>query len=158
MNTMPNVSVEPVAAGVRVPASHLDRWPSGHPMRVFKLLGSVLCLTPLLAAGQPSESPQDTTLFLDSIVLSKRGLLCAARIPGFAEAFEPAFAEWRAERASRLKTGESLLREAAANEKFDFTLHVAAVTDPPARQLGKASQRVLETNCKAMLRKVAGLQ
>ena len=127
-------------------------------MRLFNLPGLLLCLTPLLAAGQPSETTQDTTLFLESVVMAKRGPLCAARMPGFAQAFEPAFDKWRAERAPRLRAGESLLREAAANEKFDFALHVAAVTDAPARQLGKASQSVLETNCNAMLRKVAGLQ
>lgn len=104
-----------------------------------------------------SEAPDpDSALYIESVVLAKRGPLCAARMPGYADAFDPAFAKWQAERALELQRGEARLRGALAKEKVDFGLHLNAITDPPARQLGKASQGVLEANCQAMLRRLGG--
>jgi hypothetical protein len=108
-------------------------------------------------AQSPGPGPDpDSALYIESVVHAKRGPLCAARIPGYADAFAPVFARWRADRASQLERGESLLREALASEKLDFDLHLSAITGPPARQLGKLSQSVLETNCQAMLRRLGG--
>ncbi|MEQ1805833.1 MAG: hypothetical protein ABL900_10705 [Burkholderiaceae bacterium] len=110
---------------------------------------------PALCFAQTSEAERNAELYLESVVIAKRGPLCAARIGGFAERFEPAFAHWRARMAPRLNAGEAFLRAAAHAEKADFAEHVSNVTDAPARRLGKASQNILETNCEILLRRIA---
>lgn len=116
-----------------------------------------LCLAPTVCLAQPADAEQDAALFVESVVVAKRGPLCAARMPGFAEKFEPTFAQWRAQRASRLAAGEAALRAATVNESLDFTVHVGSISDRAARVLGKASQSTLEVNCEAMLRRLAAL-
>jgi hypothetical protein len=115
----------------------------------------VLCLAPVVGLAQPVDAEQDAALFLESIVVAKRGPLCGARMPGFAQRFEPAFAQWRAPRARRLEAGEAALRVATAKENIDFVQHVGSISDRAARALGKASQGALEVNCEAMLRRLA---
>lgn len=129
---------------------------TSHRLQLPRWMALALCI-----AGAPgwaqSEAPDpDSALYIESVVLAKRGPLCAARMPGYADAFDPVFAKWQSERAPQLQRGESLLREALAKEKLDFERHLSAITDPPARYLGKASQRVLEVNCQAMLQRLGG--
>lgn len=120
------------------------------------LIGFTLALAQAPGRAQSTAPDPDSALYIESVVLAKRGPLCAARLPGYAEAFDPVFAQWQAERAPQLDRGQALLREAVAKEQVDFARHLSALTDPPARQLGKASQSVLEANCQAMLRRLAG--
>jgi hypothetical protein len=124
------------------------------PWRTSTLAAVMICVAASIGRAQANDDEADAALFLESVVMAKRGPLCAARIVGFAEKFEPALARWRADRAVRLDQGEAILRAAAAKEQLDFALHVATVTDTAARLLGKASQAVLETNCEAMHRRV----
>jgi hypothetical protein len=114
----------------------------------------IVALGMACALGRAQAPDPDSALYIESVVLAKRGPLCAARMPGYAEAFEPAFAKWKSERAARLQRGETVLREELAKATLDFNLHLGAITDPPARQLGKLSQAMLETNCQAMLRRL----
>ena len=125
-----------------------------NPWRTSTLAAVMICVAASIGRAQANDDEADAALFLESVVMAKRGPLCAARIAGFAEKFEPALARWRADRAVRLDKGEAVLRAAAAKEQLDFALHVATVTDTAARLLGKASQAVLETNCEAMHRRV----
>jgi hypothetical protein len=118
------------------------------------LVALALCAMPLLTFAQAGEAEQNAELYLESVLIAKRGPLCAARMPGYAQRFEPAFALWRAQMAPKLDAGEAFLRAAAQAEKVDFAQHVGDVTDAPARRLGKASQSVLENNCEIMLRRI----
>lgn len=121
----------------------------------FALLAALaLAALPGLSLAQTSESEQNAELYLESVLIAKRGPLCAARMPGYSQKFEPAFAAWRAQVAEKLDAGESFLRAAAQAEKVDFAQHVGDVTDAPARRLGKASQSVLVTNCEILLRRI----
>ena len=124
------------------------------PWHTSTLAALTLCVAASVCRVQANDDEADAALFLESVVMAKRGPLCAARIAGFAEKFDPALARWRADRAVRLDQGEAVLRAAAAKEQLDFALHVATVTDTAARLLGKASQAVLEANCEAMHRRV----
>lgn len=124
--------------------------------RISRSIGLALACTGAPVWAQPAGPDPDAALYIESVVLAKRGPLCAARLPGYADAFEPVFVKWQAERAPQLQRGEALLREAIAKEQLDFAMHLSALTDPPARHLGKATQSVLETNCQAMLRRLGG--
>jgi hypothetical protein len=115
----------------------------------------VLCLAPVVCLAQPVDAERDAALFLESVVVAKRGPLCGARMPGFAQRFEPTFAQWRVQRARQLEAGEAALREATVKESIDFAQHVGSISDRAARTLGKASQGALEVNCEAMLRRLA---
>lgn len=121
------------------------------------LAGMAACTFHGAAAFAQTEAPDpDSALYIESVVYAKRGAICTARLSGYADSFEPVYAKWQAERAPQLKRGEVVLREALAKEGVDFSRHLSALTDPPARHLGKASQRVLEANCQAMLQRLDG--
>jgi hypothetical protein len=86
--------------------------------------------------------------------MPKKADICANKIPGYSDKFEPAFAHWKKANATRLSAGETFLRADAEKNKMPFQLNVQSVAVISAQVLEKASQPLLEENCNAMLQQL----
>ena len=101
--------------------------------------------------AQANSIERDAMLFLETVAMQKKSVVCSARLPDFKSRFEPAFEKWRTSQSASLNNGEKFLRAAALAEKKDFDVHVGAVTDTAAKVLAESSQAMVEENCNAML-------
>jgi hypothetical protein len=101
--------------------------------------------------AQGPEAEKDAMLFLESISMPKKAVVCSARLAGFTSKFDPAYAKWKDANAALLAQGEAFLRAEATAAKMDFNFHVTLLAEMAAKSLASASQSILEENCDDLL-------